>query len=110
MPQQPVIYYAMTLECGENWDARLPMRQQRYWDEHARLMDAFVDDGFILLGGPLGGEEKILLILNAASREAIEAHFAEDPWISEGIRRIASVERWEILLAANKEQGDTRHG
>ncbi|HEU5369395.1 MAG TPA: hypothetical protein VFU69_13060 [Ktedonobacterales bacterium] len=101
MPQQPAAYYVMTLACGEHWDASVPMRQQRYWDEHARLMDAFVDDGFIVLGGPLGSEEKILLVLNAASREAIEARFADDPWMIHGVRRIASIERWQILLKAN---------
>jgi uncharacterized protein YciI len=100
MPQPPT-YYVMMLECGEHWDASLPMRQQQHWDEHARLMDRFVDEGFIMLGGPLGGEERVLLMLNAASREAIEARFAADPWIAYGVRRIASVERWHILLRAN---------
>ncbi|HEY7357243.1 MAG TPA: hypothetical protein VH590_12280 [Ktedonobacterales bacterium] len=103
MPQPPLIYYALTLECGAHWDARVPMRQQQHWDEHARLMEAFVDDGFIILGGPLDGEARVLVILNAASRAAIEARFADDPWIVHGIRRIASIERWQILLRANTE-------
>jgi uncharacterized protein YciI len=101
MSQRPV-YYAVTLECGDNWDAKRSMREQEQWDEHAALMDAFVEDGFIVLGGPLGGEEKILLIVNAASRQAIEARFATDPWILTGIRHIAKVERWEILLDGRK--------
>ncbi len=102
MPKPPLIYYVVTLEEGEHWDARFPMRQQQYWEEHARLMDAFVADGFILLGGPLDGEERILLVLNAESEQAIEARFAVDPWIATGVRRIAKVERWEILLDARK--------
>lgn len=102
MSQQPKMYYVVTLEQGEHWDARFPMRQQQHWEEHAALMDAFVDEGFILLGGPLDGEERILLVINAESRQAIETRFVTDPWIATGIRRIASVERWEILLAARK--------
>jgi len=102
MSHQPVIYYVVTLEQGEHWDARFPMHQQQHWDEHARLMDAFVDDGFIILGGPLDGEERILLVINAESRQAIEARFVADPWISTGVRRIAKVERWEILLNAQQ--------
>ena len=77
------------------------MREQEHWDEHARLMDAFVDDGFVVLGGPLDNEEKALLVINAESKQAVEARFADDPWITMGVRRIASVERWEILLRAN---------
>ena len=99
MSKQPVIYYAVTRERGENWDARLPMRQQEKWDEHASFMDALVDDGLVVLGGPLGeGEEQFLLIFNARSRQAIEARLAHDPWTPMGLLRIAKVERWEILL------------
>lgn len=102
MAKQPVIYYVVTLERGENWNARRPMREQEYCDEHARLMDALVDDGFIVLGGPLDDEEKALLIIDAESKPAIEARFADDPWIAKGVRRIANVEHWEILLGANQ--------
>ena len=102
MSHQPVVYYVVTLERGEHWDARFPMRQQQHWDEHARLMDAFVDNGFIILGGPLDGEERILLVINAESRQAVEARFAADPWIATGVRRIAKVEHWEILLDARQ--------
>ena len=37
------------------------------WDEHAAFMNALVDDGFVVLGGPLGDEGKILLIIKAQS-------------------------------------------
>ena len=99
--KRPVIYYAVTRERGERWDASLPMREQEKWDEHAEFMDALVDDGFIVLGGPLGdGEEKFLLIINAESEQEIYARFADDPWTPMGLLRIVKVERWEILLGA----------
>lgn len=103
MAKQPVIYYIVTLEQGENWNTRCRMREQEDWDEHARLMDAFVEDGFIILGGPLDNEKKVLLIINAKSEQAIEARFADDPWIIKGVRRIANIERWEILLGKRRE-------
>jgi uncharacterized protein YciI len=101
MSQRSTTYYAVLRERGENWDARLPMRQQELWDEHAAFMNALVDDGFVVLGGPLGGGEKILLIIDAESEQAIEARLADDPWTPLGLLRIAKVERWEILLSAS---------
>jgi uncharacterized protein YciI len=98
--KRPVIYYAVTRERGESWDASLPMRQQEKWDEHAEFMDALVDDGFIVLGGPLDDGEKFLLIFDAESEQEIDARLAEDPWTPMGLLRIAKVERWEILLEA----------
>ncbi len=108
MAKQPVIYYAVTRERGENWDDRLSMREQEKWDEHARFMDALADEGFIVLGGPLGeGERVFLLIVNAESREAIETRFADDPWTAVGLLHIAKIERWEILLrAADSGRGE----
>jgi uncharacterized protein YciI len=101
MSKHPVIYYAVTLEQGENWNARRPMREQEQWDEHAKLMDALVDAGFIVLGGPLNDGEKAMLIIKAESKQAIEVRLADDPWIALGVRRIANVEGWEILLGAS---------
>jgi uncharacterized protein len=101
--KQSVTYYAVTRERGENWDARLSMRQQAKWDEHAAFMDALVDDGFVVLGGPLGDGEKIfLLIIDAESEQEIHARLADDPWTPMGLLRIAKVERWEILLGASE--------
>jgi uncharacterized protein YciI len=65
-------------------------------------MDALVDDGFVVLGGPLDNGKKVLLIINAESKQAIEARLADDPWTPMGVRRIAQVERWEILLDARQ--------
>ena len=71
MPQRSATYYAVIRERGENWDARLPMRQQEQWEEHAAFMDALAEDGFVILDGPLGdGEEKFLHIIAAESEQA----------------------------------------
>ena len=102
MSQRPVIYYAVTRERGENWDVGLSMRQQEKWDEHAVFMNALVDDGFVVLGGPLGDGEKILLIIDAESEQEIDARLADDPWTPLGLLCIAKIERWEILLGASE--------
>jgi uncharacterized protein YciI len=102
MSQKPLIYYAVTQEQAEGWDDRLPRRQQKQWDEHAAFMDALVDDGFVILGGPLGDGKKVLLIFAAKSEQEIAARLADDPWTPLRILRTASVERWEILLDARQ--------
>jgi uncharacterized protein YciI len=76
------------------------MREQAGWDEHAELMDRWADEGFIILGGPFGGEETVLMVLAAKNEEEIRARFAADPWIESGIRRLAEIVPWQILLRA----------
>src|SRR6266567_8488760 len=102
MSKRSMTYYVVTRERGENWDARLSMRQQEQWDEHAAFMNALVDDGFVVLGGPVGDGGKILLIIDAESEQEIDARLADDPWTPLGLLRVAKVEHWEILLGASE--------
>ena len=83
---------------GGPWDWSRDLREQDGWDEHARFMDGLVDDGFILLGGPLEGEREVLHVVSAGSKEEIERRLAEDPWTPSGMLRTVSAERWTILL------------
>jgi uncharacterized protein YciI len=76
------------------------MPEQEKWAEHAAFMNALADDGFVVLGGPLGDGARMLLIIDADSEGAIQTRLAADPWTPMGLLRIAKVERWEILLDA----------
>lgn len=61
-------------------------------------MDSLVDDGFIMLGGPLEGDREALHIIEAPSEQAIRERLAEDNWHRNGMLRVKSIERWTILL------------
>jgi uncharacterized protein YciI len=74
------------------------MREQEGWDEHARFMDALVDDGFILLGGPLENGRDVLHVVEAPSAEAVHERLAEDNWTQDGKLETVGVEAWTVLL------------
>jgi uncharacterized protein YciI len=74
------------------------MREQEGWDEHARLMDALVDEVFILLGGPLEGDRDVLHVVEAPSKEAVHERLADDNWTANGMLETVSVEGWTVLL------------
>ena len=94
--------FAVTEVAGPNWDAARPRREQDGWDEHAAFMDALVEGGFVVLGGPIGDGERVMLIVEAADEREVEARFAPDPWLPAGILEIASIEPWTIWLDARK--------
>jgi uncharacterized protein YciI len=74
------------------------LREQDGWGEHARIMERMVENGFILLGGPLEGNQVALLVIDATSEDAIHARLAEDNWTQNGMLETVSAERWTILL------------
>ena len=74
-----------------------PMETQEAWRAHADLMNAMVDEGFIVLGGPLE-EPDVLLIVRAESADAIRARLAVDPWHRMDLLRIKSISPWTLRL------------
>jgi uncharacterized protein YciI len=92
------VFFAVRLERGGPWDWSRDLREQDGWDEHARYMEALVDDGFIVLGGPLGGDREILHAISAQSEEAVRERLAADNWARNGMLTIKSIEPWTILL------------
>jgi uncharacterized protein YciI len=91
--------FAVIQVRGPAWDPARSMREQDGWDAHAAFMDGLEAEGFIVLGGPLGDGERVLLVIDAASEADVRARLAQDPW-SPGLRQVGSVEHWEILLAS----------
>ena len=66
--------------------------------DDVRLGNGLAAEGFVILGGPLGAGEDVLLIVRAVSEEALRARLAADPWSTAGLLVIARVEPWTILL------------
>jgi hypothetical protein len=90
-------YYLVREAKGPEWDPAVGRREQQGWAEHAKFMDARVDDGFVLLGGPIGDGEDTLLIVDAADAAEARSRLAADPW-AETIPVISSVEPWSVWL------------
>jgi uncharacterized protein YciI len=86
------------MENGPNWDPSRGRREQDAWDEHAAFMDGLVDDGFIILGGPIGNGEQTMHAIEAEDEREIEKRFAADPWAPMGLLRIAKIEPWTVWL------------
>jgi uncharacterized protein len=90
--------YVVRLERGGPWDWSRGLREQDGFDEHARFMDELVDEGFILLGGPLEGERDTLHVVRAPSEQAIRDRLADDPWATNGMLTVKRIEGWTVLL------------
>jgi uncharacterized protein YciI len=92
------VFFAVRLERGGPWDWSRDLREQQGWEEHARFMDALVDEGFIVLGGPVESGRGVLHAVMAESEEAVRQRLAQDNWAQSGMLTVASVEAWTILL------------
>ncbi|MBA2385311.1 MAG: hypothetical protein H0V68_11715 [Actinobacteria bacterium] len=82
---------------GPEWDPSRPMEEQSDWSAHASFMDELVDAGFVVLGGPLADEHRVVHVVEAQSEEAVRATYARDPW-SESHLLVDTIHPWTIRL------------
>lgn len=79
------------------------MNSQEEWSEHATFMNRLAADGFVVLGGPVGETGDVLLVVDAAGEDEINATLSPDPWSQSGILEVKTIQRWTILLQAGEE-------
>jgi uncharacterized protein YciI len=95
-------HFALRMSKGPRYDHSRSRREQESWDEHAAFMDGLVEDGFVVLGGPIGDGEQTMLVLEAEDEEEIRRRFEADPWTPMQILEIATIEPWTIWLDGRK--------
>ena len=91
------MFLVVLRRSGPQWDPSLPLEEQSGWSEHASFMDGLVAKGFIVLGGPLADEQRVVHAVEAQSEDAIRAKLARDPW-SQTHLVIDTIDPWTILL------------
>ena len=89
-------YYDVTRT--QTWARTRGLEEQPLWDEHAAFMDNLVEEGTIVVAGPLDGGPKVLLIFAAESEDEIETRLAQDPWTRSGQLTTDSIVPWELRL------------
>jgi uncharacterized protein YciI len=96
-------YFLVERAKGSAWDHSRRRREQDGWPEHAAFMDALSEQGFVVLGGPIGeGDgDNALLVVDAPDEAAIRARLADDPW-GEDMLATESIRRWSVFLGADR--------
>jgi uncharacterized protein YciI len=82
---------------GPQWDPSRTLEEQSGWPAHASFMDGLAEAGFIVLGGPLADERRVVHVVEAESEDAIRATYTRDPW-SETHLQIDTIDPWRIRL------------
>ncbi len=108
--------FVVIREQGRGWDPSRAMRQQDYWPEHVTFVNGIVDDGSMVLGGPLSQFDgngmpvdpteavgpnrtyRALIVLEADTQEPLMKLLDDDPWSKHHVLETAAIYRWEMLV------------
>jgi hypothetical protein len=91
------MFLVFVRQSGPEFDHSQPLEGQSGWDEHAAFMDALVDEGFIVLGGPLAGDGRVAHAVEAPSERAVRERLATDPWAGSHLV-IEAIKAWAVRL------------
>ena len=94
-------FHVIVHRSGPEWKDGAPLEEQSGWQAHADFMDRLVEQGFIVLGGPLSDEFRIVHAIEADSEEEVRRTLARDPW-SETHLHLEAVEPWTLRLDARQ--------
>ncbi|MET7809127.1 YciI family protein [Micromonospora chersina] len=91
------MFLVLLRRSGPRWDPARPMEEQSGWPAHSAFMDELLNAGFVVLGGPLADEHRVVLVVDAESEDLVRATLARDPW-SETHLQVDNVQPWTIRL------------
>lgn len=72
-------FFLCTLIHGPVLDDARGIREQDDWTDHAAFMDRLVDEGLIIVGGPIGTGDHTAHLIEGESPRQIRARLADDP-------------------------------
>jgi uncharacterized protein YciI len=93
-------YYVVISDQGPRMDRFPAHARTTGLGRHATYMNALADDGFVVLGGPIGDgtRHRARLIVRSSTEQDVGDRLARDPWAKLGLLAIESIEEWEVLL------------
>jgi uncharacterized protein YciI len=93
------MFVVVVRRSGPEWLPGRPLEEQSGWEAHAAFMDDLVERGFIVLGGPLADEERVVHAVRARDEDEIRATLGRDPWSGSHLV-IDAIDPWTVRLAA----------
>ena len=91
------MFHVVLTRAGPEYDLSKPLEEQARWREHADFIDDLVDEGLIVLGGPLADGYRSVHVVDAESEKEARDMFAGDPWSGTHLE-VDSVDAWTIRL------------
>lgn len=90
-------FFVVLRRTGRQWRPGVELEAQLGFDAHAAYMDAACAAGTVVLGGPLEDDARVVLVLEAESRDDVVQLLEADPWHGSHLTT-ESIDRWTLRL------------
>jgi uncharacterized protein len=83
--------------AGPTWTTG-GVREQPGWDAHAAYVDALVERGTIVLGGPYADESGSMSVWEGVDEAEAARLVAQDPFIHNGVFVVDRILGWDVFV------------
>lgn len=82
---------------GPTWKSGLP-EEQPGWDAHSEFIDALVEKGVFIMGGPWAGRLGSMSLWEGLNAEEVRDVMQSDPFVQNGVFEIEDVADWTVYV------------
>jgi uncharacterized protein YciI len=83
--------------AGPTWESG-PPEDQPDWDAHADWVDALIEEGTFVMGGPFGDDSGSVSLLEGLTAAEAEKLVGTDPFVVNGVFELDSVRDWTVYV------------
>ena len=83
------------------------MRKQPRWDEHAEFIDALIEKGTFVMGGPFADNSGSQSLWEGVDLDEARRIVHEDPFMENGVFELEEIREWNIFVDELTRDGAT---
>jgi uncharacterized protein YciI len=83
--------------AGPTWTSG-SVREQPRWDEHAEFIDALIENGTFVMGGPFADNSGSMSLLEGVSVDEARQIIAQDPFVENGVFVLDELREWDVFV------------
>jgi uncharacterized protein YciI len=83
--------------AGPSWTAGA-VREQLEWDAHADFVDALIERGTFVMGGPFSDNSGSMSLLEGVDADEARRLVEEDPFMKNGVFVLEEIREWDVFV------------
>jgi uncharacterized protein YciI len=83
--------------AGPSWTVGT-VREQLEWDAHADFVDALIERGTFVMGGPFSDNSGSMSLLEGVDEDEARRLVEEDPFMKNGVFVLEEIREWDVFV------------
>jgi uncharacterized protein YciI len=83
--------------AGPTWSSG-SVREQPDWDAHAEFVDALIERGTFVMGGPFSDNSGSMSLLEGVDADEARRILEDDPFMKNGVFELVEIREWDVFV------------